>query len=144
MIRVSKITDYAVVVLSCFVASVKGEIWNATKLADRTHLPLPTVSKILKLLAKANILQSHRGVQGGYSLLHFADEITVADIVRAIDGPFTLTECVDVETSECGVESVCSMRGGWDKLNTNVQKAFETVTLLEISAPVDFITGYDD
>ena len=137
-------TDYGVVILSCFVAGTPGSIWKATKIAECTLLPLPTVSKILKLLAKSKVLESHRGVQGGYSMTRYADEITVADIIRSIDGPIALTECVDVEEeSGCSVESLCPMRGGWDKLNGKINAVLESVSLREIAAPVDFITGYD-
>ena len=144
MLRVSKMTDYSVVILSFFVAGTPGVIWKATKIAECTLLPLPTVSKILKLLSKGGILESHRGVQGGYSMSRYADDITVADIVRSIDGPVALTECVDVEESGCAVESLCPMRGGWDKLNSKINKVLESVNLREIAAPVDFINGYDD
>ncbi len=138
-------TDYGVVILSCFVAGTPSSVWKATKIANCTLLPLPTVSKILKLLAKGGVLESHRGVQGGYSMSRYADEITVADIVRSIDGPVALTECVDVEDDEsgCSVESLCPMRGGWDALNQRVNSVLESVSLREIAAPVDFITGYD-
>lgn len=141
MIRVSKMTDYSVVILSCFVAATPGQLLNASELSTRTHLPLPTVSKILKMLTKAKILKSQRGVQGGYSLERYADDISVAEIVTAIDGPIALTACVDTsEDMECSVEPLCPMSGGWDKLNGAVRTSFERVSLREISAPVGFLS----
>lgn len=140
MIRVSKMTDYSVVILSCFVASMPGTLLNASELSERTHLPLPTVSKILKILAKADILYSRRGVQGGYVLDRYADDISVAEIVTAIDGPIALTACVDTgDEVDCNVEPLCPMSGGWDKLNAAVKASFEKVSLREISSPVKFV-----
>ena len=142
MIKISKMADYSIVILSCFVASVKGDILSANDISNKTSLPLPTVSKILKLLVKGNILVSHRGVQGGYSLERYADEVTVGEVVKSIDGPIALTACVD-DTDDCSVEPVCPMSGGWDTLNAKINQAFEEVKLSEIAAPIDFITGYD-
>ena len=134
--------DYSIVILSCFVASMKGEILSAADISNKTALPLPTVSKILKLLVKGNILTSHRGVQGGYSLERYADEVTVGEVVKSIDGPIALTACVD-DDGDCDVEPICPMSGGWDTLNAKINAAFEEVKLSEIAAPIDFISGYD-
>ncbi|MGB1360888.1 MAG: SUF system Fe-S cluster assembly regulator [Alphaproteobacteria bacterium] len=142
MIKVSKMADYSVVMLSCFVSGTVDQIWSANDISNKTSLPLPTVSKILKLLVKGKVLVSHRGVQGGYSLSRFPDEITVADIITAIDGPIALTACVD-DTDDCSVESICPMSGGWDTLNAKIKKSFEEVNLRDIASPIDFITGYD-
>ena len=93
------------------------------------------------MLTKAKILKSQRGVQGGYSLERYADDISVAEIVTAIDGPIALTACVDTsEDMECSVEPLCPMSGGWDKLNGAVRTSFERVSLREISAPVGFLS----
>ncbi len=143
MIKVSKMADYSVVILSCFVAGTIGQIWSANDISNKTHLPLPTVAKILKLLVKGDVLNSHRGVQGGYSLEKYSDEVTVYDIVKSIDGPIALTACVD-DGDDCSSQPICPMSGGWDSLNSKIRQSFEDVTLRDIASPVDFITGYDN
>ena len=91
MIRVSKLTDYAIVLLAHLAQSERT--LNAQELATRSSVPLPTVSKLCKELSKAGLVVSHRGRLGGYGLSRAADRITVAEIVEALEGPIALTEC---------------------------------------------------
>ncbi|HYE52346.1 MAG TPA: SUF system Fe-S cluster assembly regulator [Azospirillaceae bacterium] len=134
MIRLSKLTDYAVVVMTTMMRS-DSAMHTAASLADRTGLPAPTVSKLLKLLAKEGLLASHRGAAGGYSLARAPREITVAAVIQAIDGPIALTDCVDGAEGACGVESLCPRRGNWDKVNQAVRRALEGVTLADMAEP---------
>ncbi|WP_425403488.1 SUF system Fe-S cluster assembly regulator [Hwanghaeella sp.] len=131
MLRLSRLTDYAVVVLSQ-MAGRSGHVMTALDLAEATALPQPTVAKVLKLLARSEVIESRRGTQGGYVLDRAATEVSVAEIISAIDGPVALTACVDEATGDCSVETCCPMRGRWDRLNTAVQTAFESVSLAEI------------
>lgn len=134
MLRLSKLTDYAVVVLTT-MARTDGALHTAASLTERTGLPAPTVQKLLKLLARGDILASHRGAAGGYTLARPPCGITVAQIIEAIDGPIALTDCVDGQTGSCGVESLCARRGSWDKVNRAVRRALDDVTLADMAAP---------
>lgn len=133
MIRLNKLTDYAVVVLSQ-MANDPATVITAPKLAHDTALPVPTVSKLLKSLARADILTSHRGAGGGYVLGRDAEDITVADIIIALEGPISLTACVDGSAGLCDVETLCPMRGNWDKVNRAIRGALEDVTLADMAA----------
>lgn len=133
MLRLSRLTDYAVVVLSQ-MADRQGDVLTAVDLADATALPQPTVAKVLKLLARHDVVESRRGTQGGYVLDRPPGAVSVAEIITAIDGPVALTACVDDAEGNCTVEQLCPLRGRWDKLNTAVQQAFSAVTLAEILA----------
>lgn len=133
MLKLSRMTDYAVVVLSQ-MARHQSDCLTAQDLTEMTALPQPTVAKVLKLLAKASVVESRRGTLGGYVLDRSADEVTVAEIIAAIDGPVALTACVDGHEGDCTVEALCPMRGRWDMLNTAVQTALESVSLAQISA----------
>lgn len=135
MLRLSKLTDYGVVVLS-HMARRPGRLLCAGEVAEMTLLPEPTVAKILKLLARENIVQSLRGAQGGYILERDLSEISVAALVTALDGPVALTACVDGQEGACSVESLCPMRGGWDRVNAAVRAALESVTLAEVAGPI--------
>jgi len=132
MIRVSKLTDYAVVVLTT-MSGGHGTVHTAAALAERTGLPVPTVQKLLKLLARDQIVVSHRGATGGYSLDRAADEITVAEIIQAIDGPVSLTDCVGGTEGSCDVEHLCPMRGNWDRVNRAVRLALDGITLADMA-----------
>jgi FeS assembly SUF system regulator len=133
MIKISKLTDYAVVVLTQL--SRDNALHTVADLADATGVPGPTVAKLLKPLTAAGLVASHRGVNGGYSLNHAPECISVAAIITALEGPIAVTECVSDAESLCGVESLCPMRGNWDKINRAVRRALEEVTLADMAAP---------
>jgi FeS assembly SUF system regulator len=134
LIRLSKLADYAVVMLS-YMAAREGEVYTTARLADRTAVPEPTAAKILKLLARSSLLASQRGSNGGYGLARPAAEITVAEIIVAVDGPIALTACVQGSPDHCGVEQLCSMRGNWNKVNRAIRDALEDITLADMALP---------
>jgi FeS assembly SUF system regulator len=134
VIRLSKLTDYAVVMLS-HMAARPGEVYTASRLAERSAVPEPTTAKILKLLTRAGILVSQRGSAGGYELARPAADISVAEIIVALDGPIALAACVEGSADHCGVESLCSMRGNWNRVNRAIRSALETITLAEMAQP---------
>jgi FeS assembly SUF system regulator len=135
MLRLSKLTDYAVVLMG-EMARRPGAITTAAELTSRTGLPAPTVRKLLKLLAREGLMASVRGAAGGYRLARGAGAISVAEIIAAVDGPIALTDCVGGHDGACGVEELCPMRGNWDKVNRAVQAALQSVTLADMSVPV--------
>ena len=133
MLRISKMTDYAIMVMVELHAS-RGEVLNAHALAERSHLELPTVSKVLKLLVKAGLIESFRGPNGGYSIERDALDISVAEIIAAIEGPIAMTEC-SVEEGLCAQEAICSLRGNWQRISVAIAKAMDEVSLAEMAQP---------
>lgn len=133
MIRITKQTDYGIVLLT-HLAAHPDRSYNAPELAAEARLPLPMVSKILKLLAKEGLLTSHRGVKGGYSLSRMPGEISMAEIVAALEGPIAITECVSVD-SDCTHEALCPVRGNWQRINEAVRAALEGISLAEMTLP---------
>jgi len=131
MIRMSKLTDYAIVLLAHLAQ--QGATRTAQGLAERSHVPLPTVSKLCKELSRAGILVSHRGRRGGYALARSADRITVADIVEALEGPIALTECVTPGSHSCELELVCPARGSWDPISRAIHGALKNLPLSSIA-----------
>ena len=113
----------------------RGEVLSAHALADRSSLELPTVSKVLKLLVKVGLVESFRGANGGYSMEMDAADISVAEIIAAIEGPIAMTEC-SVEEGLCAQEAICSLRGNWQRISIAITKAMEGVSLAEMSKPV--------
>lgn len=134
MIRMTKQTDYGFVLLSELAAG-DGRVANAPDLAHETRLPLPTVAKILKLLARGGVVRSQRGVKGGYALARPAREISAAQIVSALEGPVALTVCIDGTPGECDRETFCGVRGHWQRINQAVEKALSEITLEDLARP---------
>ncbi len=130
MLRVTKLTDYATVVLSAMVDAPE-RVHNATELAERAHLELPTVSKLLKTLAQAGLVEGFRGSAGGYRLAKPAAEISLIQIVEAIEGPLGMTECSG-EHSNCEHETHCGVRSKWLRINDVVANALRGVSLAEM------------
>ena len=134
MLKLNRLTDYAVVVLSRLSKQV-GMVQTANEISDGTGLPMPTVSKILKLMAGSSLIESHRGVNGGYSLSRGADSVRVSEIIEALEGPIALTACVDGTTDQCTIEGSCPMRGNWNTVNDAIRTALSGVTLADLLDP---------
>ena len=136
MIRLSKLTDYAIVVLTEMARDSDGASFSSACLAKKSGVPDPTVAKLLKALARGGIVRSQRGAEGGYALARSAHDVSVADIVAAIEGPIALTACVGgPEESGCNVEHLCAVRGNWDRINTALVSALASVSLAEMATP---------
>lgn len=137
MIRMSKQADYGIVLMTHLAADPDREMtsYSARELAKETRLPLPMVSKILKVLTREGLLLSQRGVNGGYALARPPEGITVADVIRVMEGPIALTECGDVR-GECRHEPICPVRVNWEKINDAVRSALEKITLSDMVRPL--------
>jgi FeS assembly SUF system regulator len=134
MLRITKLTDYATVLLTA-LAAAPGRVHSATELAERARLELPTVSKVLKPLAHAGLVESFRGSNGGYRLARAAEDIPLIDIVEAIEGKLGVTECSG-EHSACQLESHCDVRGNWRHINQVVADALRGISLAQMRAPM--------
>ena len=133
MIRISKLTDYGIVALCEMSRAEKG--LSVSALAQRTSLPEPTLAKILKACTRAGVVVSQRGASGGYALAKAASQITIGEIIAALEGPVALTDCIDGHEGDCNVEHLCAMRGSWNKLNHAVRSALQSVSLAEMAIP---------
>jgi FeS assembly SUF system regulator len=135
MFRLSKMTDYGVVVLGQ-LAGQSGRLLSAPDVAEATGLPSATVSQVLKRLASAGIVVSHRGARGGYELARAPDAVTVRELVVAFEGPLAVTACVDGAEDSCAVEPLCLLAGGWEQVNTAIRTALDSVTLADLLRPI--------
>ncbi|MBA2078907.1 MAG: SUF system Fe-S cluster assembly regulator [Rhodanobacter sp. 68-29] len=133
MLRVSRLTDYATVVMTC-IAAHPDDVLSTAQIADETRLELPTVSKLLKSLGHAGLVESFRGVNGGYRLARSAQAITLAEIVEAMEGPIGMTEC-GVTEGQCEREAQCGVRGSWQRINNVVDRALRAVSLADMLRP---------
>ncbi len=133
MLRMSKLTDYGIVLMS-HLASKTYQQHSTQTLSDAVDMPLPTVRKILKLLSNSGLLLSERGAQGGYNLSRSPKQISIAEIITAIEGPIALTECVS-EKSQCEQESHCDVQTNWTRINNAVFHALDEVKLSDMLVP---------
>jgi FeS assembly SUF system regulator len=132
MLRLSKLTDYAVVVL-VRLSGMEG-VQTSPGIAAATGIPEPTVAKVLKALASGDLVLSQRGARGGYRLNRDLAAIPIADVIAAIDGPIALTACVEGSASECESQALCPMRGRWDPVNDAIHAALSRITLADMQA----------
>jgi FeS assembly SUF system regulator len=143
MIRLGKLTDYGLLLMSQIARSPQTELHTARDLAEKCKLPLPTVSKLLKALLQHGLLVSHRGIHGGYSLVRAPQLIPIDEIISALEGPLALTECsTDVE-GLCDLESSCPIRDNQRVINKVIRGALEKVTLSDLIKPMRFAAVRD-
>ncbi len=135
MLRLSKMTDYAVVVMGR-LASRPGERQSAAEVADATGLSGATVGQVLKALGAGGLVAAARGARGGYVLARGPEAISVAEIVIALDGPVAITACVEGADDPCAMGRSCLLKGSWDAVNRAIEDALSAVTLADMLAPL--------
>lgn len=131
MLRISKLTDYATVILA-YLANAPGRMHAAAEVAEHTRLALPTVSKLLKELQRAGLVASTRGSRGGYQLTRPPAAISAASILDALEGPVAITECSGKD-SHCGIEHVCRVGRAWQRVNAAIRRALNDLTLAQLA-----------
>lgn len=134
MLKLGKLADYGTMIATVMAAEPE-RLYSAHELADRTHVAAPTVSKLLKQFMKGGLVESLRGARGGYKLARPAADITVADVIAAIEGPIALTEC-SVHKGDCAVETTCGVRSNWRLINTAIHQALKSVSLADMAKPL--------
>jgi FeS assembly SUF system regulator len=135
VIRLSKLADYGIVIMTT-LARHPGRQQNAPEIAAQSHIPLPMVSKILKALARAGLLVSHRGAKGGYDLARPAAAISVAEVIGALDGPIALTACIEDGPGGCEIEALCPARANWQRINDAIRGALEGISVGEMAQTI--------
>jgi FeS assembly SUF system regulator len=138
VLRLSKLTDYAVVVMARLAhdgAGPDGRVQTAPGLAAATGIAEPTVAKVLKILGQAGLVEGVRGARGGYRLTRMLPAVPLAEVIAAVDGPIALTACVDGGAGACEAEAFCAVRGRWDPVNDAIRKALTGITIADLAGP---------
>ncbi len=125
----TKLADYGIVLLTHMAMGESACLHTAQELSVRSRVPLPTASKLLKSLARAGLVVSHRGRNGGYGLAREADRISVAEIIAAIEGPIGITECGTGTEGNCDLEAFCAAKGRWGPISRAIERALQNVPL---------------
>ena len=133
--RLTSLADYAVVMMAAAARHPAGVRLSATLLAGETGVPLPTAQKLTGRLAAAGLLTTARGTGGGFRLARAAGEISLADIVEAVEGPIEMTSCLDAERHVCALESCCQVRPHMNVVNGAVRGALAGLSLSSLAIP---------
>jgi FeS assembly SUF system regulator len=136
MVRLGKLTDYGLVLMTCIARSQVPALRTARDLAQESRLPLSTVSKLLKELLQSGLLISHRGIKGGYILARDPRQISLLEVIAAIEGPMALTECSTDITGLCNLESGCPIKSNQQVINQAIRGVLEKVTLSDLAHPL--------
>ena len=142
MLRLNRMTDYAILVLGA-LARRHGETLASGHLAQVTKLAQPTVAKILKMLLAAELVETQRGVRGGYRLMKILAHISLVDIVEAMEGPIAVTDCMKGARHPCPASNCCCMRNHWNHVNLAIRRALMDVTLEDLTNPPALFTSPD-
>jgi FeS assembly SUF system regulator len=143
MIRLSKLTDYGLLLMCQIARSPRRNSHTARELAGECRLPLPTVSKLLRMLLQSGLLVSHRGIKGGYGLAREPESIPITEIIAALEGPFAFTECGSEDSGLCELESCCSVKDNQRIISHAIRAALERVMLSDLTQPMQLRTVRD-
>jgi FeS assembly SUF system regulator len=130
--RLSHLADYAVVLMTAAARRSAGERLSATELSAETGVPLPTAQKLMGQLAGCGLLTSVRGAGGGFALARPAGEISLADIVEAVEGPIAMTVCSEGRT-DCALDAHCRVKPHMGVVGNAVRGALGAVRLTELA-----------
>ena len=133
MLRLSKLTDYSTVIMS-YMAREPGDIYSVAQMAAALGMATPTASKIMKMLARRGLVQSLRGTKGGYLLARPPEQISIAEVIDAMEGTLSVTEC-SIRKGQCAREAGCSIRNNWRDINRVIRQKLDQVTLADMNRP---------
>jgi FeS assembly SUF system regulator len=143
VVRLGKLTDYGLVLMTCMARGTGESLRTARDLARESRLPVSTVSKLLKQLLQSGLLTSHRGTKGGYVLARPPGQISVVEIISAIEGPMALTECSTDVTGLCNIERRCPIKTNQQIINQAVRGVLDKITLSDLIEPLQLTSLTD-
>lgn len=143
MVRIEKLTDYGLVLLTCIARTPETALRTARDLAEETGLPQPTVSRLLQDLLKGGLLVSQRGSHGGYRLAKPSGDISIASVIVALEGPIRLTVCSSENLGACDLEEHCAIRSNQRVINAAVRGVLEQLSLADLMHPLQLMTIQD-
>lgn len=130
MVKMSKMVEYSILILTRLAKLKTGEIISARRMSDEYKLPLPTVSKILKTLAKCGVVKSVQGAKGGYRLDRDTSNINLRELIDIFDGNAEVISCAgDEDNQSCEYSGECPVKNTMLILNREINKTFENLTL---------------
>jgi len=132
MLRLSKKADYALLAMRYLAANADREAVSAREVAEAHHIPPELLAKVLQRLVRAGLLDSHQGIRGGYGLSREAGAISIAEVIQAIDGPFTVTACSEDDHS-CDQYSKCNIRDPLWRIKDRIVTELASASVAELA-----------
>ncbi|NNF15143.1 MAG: SUF system Fe-S cluster assembly regulator [Gammaproteobacteria bacterium] len=142
MLRMSRLTDYATVILAYMARDDDDALHTTSDVAKHTHLATTTVSKLLKTMTRAGLIASYRGSNGGYRLARPAREISAAEIIDALEGPVSITEC-SAESHRCDLAEVCGVGNAWQRINVAIRAGLDEISLEQLVRPGTHLAPFE-
>lgn len=133
MLKITRLADYAVLIICSFDTS-KDKIVSSQEIINKTGLQKATVNKVLSILVRKKILEAHRGVNGGYKPFKKLEDISVKDLIEAVEGPVSLTDCIDNNARNCNLFDVCTTKHKWSVVNSAIRDTLESIKVKDISS----------
>jgi len=135
MLRISRFADYGLLLINALCQA--DQLTTLEQLSEKTKLTMPTIYKIMRSLVKSGLVISLRGVNGGYKITKSADQISIAEIIEAVDGPIALTDCTKGLGCQCALAGGCQLKGNWQLVNQHVVKTLGSITIDMMNQPVN-------
>jgi Rrf2 family protein len=136
MLRLSKKADYALMAMKHLAQKRYAASASAREIAEQYDIPIELMAKVLQRLVRTGLLTSQQGTRGGYTLSRSSSTVSVADVIQAIDGPFTVTAC-STENKDCDQFGKCSVRDPLWRIREKIVEALGTVTIAEMASESD-------
>jgi Rrf2 family protein len=139
MLRLSKKADYALMAMKHL--ALRGDRGSAgsssaREIAELYDIPIELMAKVLQRLVRRGLLLSHQGTRGGYQLARVPAQISVADVIQAIDGPVAVTACSGDEGQQCEQFSKCNVRDPLWRVRERILAALGECTIAELAADI--------
>jgi len=132
MLKFTKRADYGLMAMHFIAAHGDEGAVSAKRIAEEFNIPPERLAKILQRLAKKALITSHNGPKGGYALMRNAGEITVGQVVRALEGPLRIVSCMS-ENDDCPQFPRCNLRGPVQRIQTSISRVLDGMTLAELA-----------
>ncbi len=128
MLRITRLADYAVLI-ACTFEGMENKVVSSSDITKKTRLQKATVNKVLATLVKKKILIASRGVNGGYKTVKKFEEISVRELIEAMEGPVSLTSCIDENAKDCNLCNVCITKNAWSLVNNAIKDTLENIKI---------------
>ena len=133
MLKVTRLADYAVSIIATF-SGCQDEVLSSQEIIEKTKLNKATVNKLLSRLVKKNFLEPFRGANGGYKLKKDLSNISIRELIEAIEGPVLLTDCLNKNANNCNLFNVCNTKSIWSFVNIEINNTLESIKIKDIKS----------
>jgi Rrf2 family protein len=140
MLKLTKKADYGLMAMKHLAEHAHDGACSAKDVAESYGIPPEVLAKILQRLARAGLLHSQHGINGGYTLARAANEISAYEVIRAIDGPLFITSCITVR-GECDQTQRCTIREPLRKVNQSIEEVLKKIKISEMTEAGDGSSG---